>query len=301
MVPRHSIASKPARDLPTFSHNRQPREGHHMKKLVTLFGIILLFTSAGVYASDNPFPHREKFKHVQIMSPEALHKDLTNVILVDVRSRYEFETMHIKGALHIILHKEKLPAATIELRAKSAKPIVFYCNGNSCSKSYEAADLAIKAGVPNVHAYDAGLDLWSKQYPEQSVLLGKSPMNLADLISKAEFKKRLIDGPEFETRLENGAVVLDVRDLRQRDVVLFPMREMRAPLDDTKKIVAAVAEAKKSKKPLLVYDKVGKQTRWFQYYLEQQGMKDYYFLDGGSEGYYEGKYGKLNFKVPEQG
>jgi len=272
-----------------------------MKKLVTLFGIILLFTSAGVRASDEVFPHRTKFKHVPIMAAEDLHKDLDKLVVVDVRSRYEFETLHIKGALHIILNKDKLPAAAKELRAKSSKPIVFYCNGNSCKKSYEAADLAIKAGVTDVHAYDAGLDTWTKQYPGQSVLLGKSPMNPADLISKGEFKKRLIKGPEFETRLENGAVVLDVRDLRQRDVVLFPMRELRAPLDDTKKIAAAVAEAKKSKKPLLVYDKVGKQTRWFQYYLVQQGMKDYYFLDGGSEGYYEGKFGKLNFKVPEQG
>lgn len=272
-----------------------------MKKLVTLFGIILLFTSAGLRANDDAFPHRAKFKHVQIMSPEALHKDLANVIVVDVRSRYEFETMHIKGALHIILQKETLPAAAIELRAKSAKPIVFYCNGNSCKKSYEAADLAIKAGVTNVHAYDAGLDTWSKQFPEQSVLLGKSPMNPADIISKGDFKKRLINGAEFETRLEKGAIVLDVRDLRQRDVVLFPMREMRAPLDDSKKIADAVAEAKKSKKPLLVYDKVGKQTRWFQYYLVQQGVKEYYFLDGGSEGYYDGKFGKPTFAVPEQG
>ncbi len=272
-----------------------------MKKLVTLFGIILLFTSAGVRASDAAFPHRAQFKNVPIMSPESLRKDLDKVVVVDVRSRYEFETLHIKGALHIVLSKEKLPAAAKELRAKSAMPIVFYCNGHSCKKSYEAADLAMSAGVTNVHAYDAGLDTWTKQYPDQSVLLGKSPMNPGDLISSGDFKKRLITGLEFETRLEKGAVVLDVRDLRQRDVVLFPMRELRAPLDDSKKIADAVAEAKKSKKPLLVYDKVGKQTRWFQYYLEQQGVKDYYFLDGGSEGYYEAKFGKPNFKVPEQG
>jgi len=41
-----------------------------------------------------------------------------------------------------------------------------------------------------------------------------------------------------------------------------------------------------------VYDKVGKQTRWFQYYLEQQGLKDYYFLAGGAEGYHEAKLGR---------
>jgi len=272
-----------------------------MKKLVTLFGIILLFTSVGARASDDDFPHRAKFKNVPIMAPETLHQQLDKVILVDVRSRYEFQTLHIKGALHIVLSKEKLPAAAKELREKSSMPIVFYCNGHSCKKSYEAADLAINAGVTNVYAYDSGLDTWTKQYPAQSVLLGKSPMLPGDLISSDEFKKHLISAEEFETRLEKGAVVLDVRDLRQRDVVLFPMRELRAPLDDSKKIADAVAEAKKTKKPLLVYDKVGHQIRWFQYYLEQQGVKEYYFLKGGSEGYYEAKFGKPNFKVPEQG
>ena len=272
-----------------------------MKKLLAVLSVLFLATVFGTArANDDAFPHRAKFKHVPIMSPETLRKDLDKLIVVDVRSRYEYETLHIKGALHIVLSKEKLPAAAKELRAKSDMPIVFYCNGNSCKKSYEAADLAINAGVTNVHAYDAGLDTWTKQYPDKSVLLGKSPMNPADLISSSEFKKRVISAEEFEARLEKGAVVLDVRDLRQRDVVLFPMRELRAPLDDSKKIADAVAEAKKTKKPLLVYDKVGHQTRWFQYYLEQQGVKEYYFLSGGSEGYYEAKFGKLNFKVPEQ-
>jgi len=176
---------------------------------------------------------------------------------------------------------------------------VFYCNGGTCKKSYEAAELAMKAGVSNVFAYDAGLETWTSKYPEFSVLLGKSPVNAAEFISKDTFKQRLISPQDFEARLEKGAVVLDIRDLRQRDVALFPMREMRAPLDDSKKIADAVEEARKSKKTLLVYDKVGKQTRWFQYYLEKQGVKDYYFMDGGSEGYYEAKFGKLNFHVPE--
>jgi rhodanese-related sulfurtransferase len=273
-----------------------------MKKILVVLPVLFLATIFGTArASDAAFPHRATFKHVPVMEAEALRKDLDRVVVVDVRSRYEFETLHIKGALHIALSKEKLPAAAKELRAKSAMPIVFYCNGHSCKKSYEAADLALNAGVTNVHAYDAGLDTWTKQYPDKSVLLGKSPMQPGDLISSAEFKKRLISVQDFETRLEKGAVVLDVRDLRQRDVVLFPMRELRAPLDDSKKIADAVAEAKKSKKPLLVYDKVGKQTRWFQYYLEQQGVKEYYFLDGGSEGYHEVKYGKPKFQVPDQG
>jgi rhodanese-related sulfurtransferase len=273
-----------------------------MKKTLVVLSVLLAATVFGTArASDAVFPHRAKFRHVPIIEAEALRKDLDNAIVIDVRSRYEYATLHIKGALHIALSKDKLPAEAVTLRAKSAMPMVFYCNGHSCKKSYEAAELAMKAGVTNVYAYDAGLDTWTKQYPDQSVLLGKSPARPADFISSEAFKKRLISAQDFETRLEKGAVVLDIRDLRQRDVVLFPMRELRAPLDDARKIADAVAEAKKSKKPLLVYDKVGKQTRWFQYYLEQQGVKEYYFLDGGSEGYHEAKYGKPKFQVPDQG
>jgi rhodanese-related sulfurtransferase len=131
--------------------------------------------------------------------------------------------------------------------------------------------------------------------------MGKSPVSAGDLISREAFKKRLVTTEQFEAYVEKGAVILDIRDLRQRDVALFPMRELRAPLDDAQKIAMAVAEAKRQKKILVVYDKVGKQTRWFQYYLEQQGVRDYYFLEGGAEAYHEAKYGKLQFKLPDQG
>ena len=102
-----------------------------MKKLVTLFGIILLFTSAGVRASDAAFPHRAQFKNVPIMSPESLRKDLDKVVVVDVRSRYEFETLHIKGALHIVLSKEKLPAAAKECARNRPCRSCFYATATA--------------------------------------------------------------------------------------------------------------------------------------------------------------------------
>ncbi len=274
-----------------------------MKKWLSVSSLVLALVVSGPVVSNDStkFPHRAKFKNVQTMELEDLHKQLGNINIVDVRSRYEFDTLHIKGALHIPLSKEKLPAAVRELRAKSAQPIVFYCNGTTCKKSYEAVEFASNAGISNIFAYDAGMDAWSGRYPEQSVLLGKHPVQAAELISKETFKAHLISVKDFEARVEKGAVVLDIRELRQRDAVLYPMRELRAPLDDANKIAEAVNEAKRQKKTLLVYDKVGKQTRWFQYYLEKQGMKDYFFLDGGSEAFYEAKYGKPTFAVPEQG
>jgi rhodanese-related sulfurtransferase len=272
-----------------------------MRKVVSwLFALTSLLFLVSAQASNAPaFPHRAKFKDVPVMETEQLRSDLDRVVVVDVRSRFEYQTLHIKGAVHIPLSKEKLPPAVKDLRKQTDKPIVFYCNGTTCKKSYEAAKLAIDAGVKKIYAYDAGIDHWTTLYPEASVLLGQSPVPASSFIDKAVFKSRVISTEAFEAKMEQGAVVLDIRDMRQRDNPLFPMRENRAQLDETQKIAEIVNEAKRSKKPLLIYDKVGKQTRWFQYYLEQQGVKNYYFLDGGAEGYYEAKFGKAKFQVPD--
>ena len=262
--------------------------------------LILTLVAPGAHAADaQPFPHRARFRDVPVIDTEQLRRQFDGTVVVDVRSRFEYEMLHIIGAAHVPLDKERLPAAVRALRGTTDKPIVFYCNGTTCKKSYEAAELVIQAGVTNVYAYDAGIDAWSRKYPELSVLLGKNPVHPSELISSESFKKRLINAQDFEARMEQGAIVLDIRDLRQRDVMLFPMREMRATLDDTEKLAAAVIEARRLKKTLLVYDKVGKQTRWFQYYLEQQGLKDYYFLAGGAEGYHEAKLGKNPIQIPD--
>lgn len=258
--------------------------------------IALLFLTvalAPVHAQE-AFPHRSAYKHVPIVELAKLRQDLDKVLLVDVRTRYEYDTLHIKGAMHIALNKTKLVPEVQKALSAAGKPVVFYCNGTTCKKSYEAAELAIKAGIKDVYAYDAGLDAWTKAYPEASVLLGRSPIAAKDLIDGAKFKRHVISAAEFDARVEKGAVVLDVRDLAQRDVALFPFKEKRAQLDERAKIDEAVESAKRESKPLLVYDKVGKQTRWLQYYLEQAGIKTYYFLDGGAEGYHEAKFGKLN-------
>jgi rhodanese-related sulfurtransferase len=264
--------------------------------LVSLLSVI---GSAQAALAAGEFPHREQFKEVRIVEMDALHKDLDASVVVDVRSKYEFDTMHIKGAVHIPVSSAKFVDEIKKLRAGSNKPIVFYCNGVTCKKSYEAAKKAADAGVGNCLAYDAGLYGWAKRYPERSVLLGKSPMRSEDFLEPKAYKARLLSADDFEARIGPGAIVLDIRDLRQRDTQLFPFREQRAQLDDSDKIAAVVHEARTKNKTLLIYDKTGRQAPWFQYYLEQRGVRDYYFLEGGAEGYFEARFGKLKFSVPD--
>ena len=245
-----------------------------------------------VNAANEEFPMRVRYPDVQVISTVDLAKQFNEVLVVDVRSKYEFDTLHIKDAVNIPL-ETGFGEKVLKLRAKNNKTFVFYCNGKTCHKSYDAVLLAAKARLDNVFAYDAGIFDWANAQPEKTVLLGRSPIVPANLIDEKSFKARLIEPKDFTARAGDKSVVLDVRDRVQRDTALFPFKEQRAQLDEMTKIDAVIEDAKAQKKTLLVYDQTGKQVQWFQYYLESKGIKDYYFMKGGAQAHYDHFLGKV--------
>lgn len=266
--------------------------------LVSLFAVVVFATSTSAANSD--FPHRTRFNDASVIEINDLHHKLENVIVVDVRSRYEFDTLHIKGATNISLSNRNFAARLRELRKGQNKTLVLYCNGGTCKKSYKAVRKARKGGVSNVVAFDGGIYNWASTYPARSVLLGQNPMRADAFINNKAFKGRMLTAVDFETRMGPRAQVLDIRDRAQRDTQLFPFKEKRAQLDEIDRLKTLVMQARLSGKTLLIYDKVGKQVRWFQYFLERQGVRKYYFMKGGSEGYYEAKLGKFRIKIPKR-
>lgn len=262
----------------------------HKSISVILTVLILGLLSTSLYAKDDEFPGRVKYPKLPYIELEDLRKDLDNVIVVDARSILEFETLRIKGAINIPVASKTFGDQVLKLRENSDKPIVFYCNGRKCMKSFIAAEKAQEAGVKNVYAYDAGVFEWTVAHPDQAVLLEQSPVKVAALISKKNFKKRLLNPDTFSTKaadLGNQSMVLDVRDKYQRSGVgFFPGKERWVSLDDKKKLEKYLAKAKKSNKTLFIYDEVGKQVRWLQYALEKHGIKDYFFMDKGARAYY---------------
>ena len=257
-----------------------------IRTLLCTLAASLLMTAA-VSAETILLPHRPAYKHVPVIEIDQLPARLENSWVVDVRSAYEFETLHIKDAINIPLGAPTFAKELRQLLGQTPWPIVFYCNGGTCKKSYKAVEKAQKAGITNCVAYDAGIYHWARRYPKQSVLLGKSPMNAKQFISDSNFKNRLLLADEFKKMKTNRSMVLDIRDVSQRDNPLFPFEEKRAQLKDMEKIKSLVRRAKQSNQTLLVYDKVGKQVRWFQYFLEKENVKNYYFMKGGSEHYFE--------------
>ena len=258
--------------------------------LHVVFALVAGFATS--VATADEFPMRVRYPDVDVISTGQLAKVYTDVVIVDVRTKYEYDTLHIKDAMLIPLGPgfgDKIAA----LRAKSgSKQIVFYCNGKTCHKSYEAAVLAEHARVNNVVAYDAGIFDWAKAQPERTVLRGRSPIKPTDLISSEDFKVHQIEPKDFAS-LVDASIVLDVRDRRQRDTALFPFKEQRAQLDETQKLDAIIEEAKTKHKALLVYDEVGKQVQWFQYHLESKGLKNYFFMKGGAQAYFDATLGKV--------
>lgn len=234
------------------------------------------------------FPGRDVFPEVKTYEIAELFEQKDQVVIVDVRSAYEFATLRAKGAINIPVSSKKFGEELRKLRENTDKPIVFYCNGRTCYKSYKAGRKAIYYKVDNTFSFDSGIFDWAKAHPDQAVLLGHSPVNVNDLISKKTFKKKLIDPQKFGEKVGPGSIVLDVRDRFQREAVgFFPGKERRVGLDQKDKLEKFFKKARKSRKTLLIYDAVGKQVRWLMYSLERAGIRDYYFMKGGAKGYYE--------------
>ena len=88
---------------------------------------------------------------------------------------------------------------------------------------------------------------------------------------------------------ESKGLIVDTRDPLQRDgVSMFIGKEKRASLQDEEAINKVIDVAVAQNKPMFIYDEAGKQVRWLMYRLEQRGVKEYYFMKGGTKGYYKG-------------
>jgi len=232
------------------------------------------------------FPYRSKYPTVQFISTEdlATRYEAGGILLVDVRANIEYDVIHAVGAVHINLAKITFVQEFGDLVKKHpGKEFAFYCNGTTCLKSYEAAERAMAAGHKNCFCYDGGIPEWAERFPKKTLLLGKTISDpKKQLIPASEFEKRCITFEAFKEKAnEPKALVIDVRDSIQ-DIGKLPglsgVRQI--PVD---KFVANFVQKKMDlDKTLLIFDIVGKQVDWIQYYLVEYGYQKYFFLKDGA-------------------
>lgn len=100
------------------------------------------------------------------------------VPIFDVRVANEYVEAHIKGAKSIP-YKEKSAKvrefdASVDsfdltkLPADKMAPVIFYCNGTECWKSYKASVTSVKAGYKKIYWLRTGIPDWiSKGLPTE--------------------------------------------------------------------------------------------------------------------------------------
>lgn len=145
-----------------------------------------------MFAADSEYPGRKVYVGTPYIELKQLGEQFNEVVIVDVRSNYEFKTLHIKTARNIPLGPKNFVNDMRALRKQYPdNKIVTYCNGKTCMKSYKAAS----KGIENVVAFDASIMDWAKANPDRSVLLDVLPIDPGRLISKKDFTSKLL-GPE---------------------------------------------------------------------------------------------------------
>lgn len=97
-----------------------------------------------------------------------------NVVLVDTRSQKEFDSERIRGAVLASYVEKSLKevnydaakddfTAFANLKLDKARPVVFFCNGPECWKSYKASRAAVQAGYTKVYWFRGGMPEWREK------------------------------------------------------------------------------------------------------------------------------------------
>lgn len=135
-----------------------------MKSSIILF--LVFFASGTVSAEKSEYRSPEQVEGT-ISTSSAQAKELYDqgAVFVDVRNPRLYAKKHIPGAFHLDLKynfdEDKLAAV-----AKKDQPVVIYCSGVKCSRSYRASEKAVSWGYSKVHYFRGGIVEWKKAgYP----------------------------------------------------------------------------------------------------------------------------------------
>lgn len=247
-------------------------------------------------AGAEEYPLRKDYPKVVPITTEDFTRQYKGAIIVDTRNEGEYDVVHILGAkLHVLgkMTEESLAA----VRGKSdSRPLVFYCNGITCVKSYKATEKAMGWGFGSVFCYDAGIFAWAQANPDKTEYFGKvlGGDKLAAVLAAAagEYKKVQISSAELLAKHHSGGYTLiDIRDPNERSEAPFKLQGTKSMSLDT--VIELINKKSESlpRQRLLIVDNVGKQGQWLHFYFKEKGFKDYFFLRGGVRQWKDDGYG----------
>ena len=101
-------------------------------------------------------------KTAEVSTEEMRRLVATNdSLIIDARSRAQFDAGHIPGA-HVmdVRQDEEVAALTRLVGGDKSKSLVLYCNGPFCQASRRLGDQLVANGFTNVRRYQLGIPVW---------------------------------------------------------------------------------------------------------------------------------------------
>ena len=88
------------------------------------------------------------------------------VAIIDNRTRADFDSGHIEGAVNIVDTDMTAESALAGAVKSKATPVLFYCNGVKCGRAANATAKAVEWGYSRVYYYALGIPDWkANQFP----------------------------------------------------------------------------------------------------------------------------------------
>jgi rhodanese-related sulfurtransferase len=132
-------------------------------KLFFVFIISLFVFKGYTQTSISEILEQQNSHNVPYISVQELSMPKTQVKILDAREKNEFETSHLKNALHVGYHSFELDSVIKFINDKKSK-IVVYCSVGI--RSEKIASKIKKAGFTNVYNLYGGIFEWkNKGFP----------------------------------------------------------------------------------------------------------------------------------------
>ncbi len=273
-----------------------------MKKTIILFLLIFLsFSLPCVQAETSDeetlaklYPNRAFYPQLSYVSTQQMVTAVSagKYNIVDARPTLAYTTLHIKKAANFSAGDKEFSEKLMTLINKNNKPVVFYCGGLACLKSYKASVKAIKALHKkkikrDILTYDSGITAFAQASPEWVLKNGiENP-----LLDMKKIKKHAKNAEDFthliNTDEDNQYIILDIREKKQRMLRKLFMfkKEKKLSLLEPEKIIGFLNEIKSSGQTLMVYGSVEKQIETLYPLIKTSGIKKWSYLEGGEVAY----------------
>ncbi len=152
-------------------------EGRKMKRGLTVLLLLSLLPVAGhALAAKDETP--EAYEGITVVNAEWVKANMGTVRVYDARKKGEYVEQHIPNAISAYYNEKSAKSVDFDesqdewsinkYPSDKNAPVVVYCNGPACWKSFKTAVRLVKAGYTKVHWLRDGFPGWlDKGYPTE--------------------------------------------------------------------------------------------------------------------------------------